>query len=52
MTVHDEIVVMVRKEIVEKGKEFVSQCMIEAAKTFIKDIPVEVKVVDLPHWSK
>ena len=43
--VHDEIVVEVVKDQVEKVKEIVEKDMIQAGRDFIKSIPVEVDII-------
>jgi DNA polymerase-1 len=52
LTEHDEIVTMAKKEIINDAKIFVEEKMLNAAKLVIKTIPVEVKTVIAPYWSK
>jgi len=50
--VHDEIVVEVAKDQVEKVKEIVEKDMARAGRDFIKSIPVEVDITVDNVWRK
>jgi DNA polymerase I-like protein with 3'-5' exonuclease and polymerase domains len=52
MTVHDEIILLAKKDISKDAAEFVRNQMILAAKTFIKTLPVDVKVTTASCWTK
>jgi DNA polymerase-1 len=50
--VHDEIVVEVRKDQVEKVKGIIEKDMVQAGQDFIKSIPVEVDIIVDNVWRK
>jgi DNA polymerase I-like protein with 3'-5' exonuclease and polymerase domains len=52
LTVHDEIVYCVRKDVTQDAEKFIREHMIMAARHFIKTVPVKVDVVIAPYWTK
>jgi DNA polymerase-1 len=50
--VHDEIVVEVRKDQVEKVKGIIEKDMVQAGQDFIKSIPIEVDIIVDNVWRK
>jgi len=49
---HDELVLEAKDEIVEKAGEFVINCMEDAERPFLGEIPAKVDIVIKDHWSK
>lgn len=49
---HDELVLEVKDEIVEEAGEFIINCMEEAERPFLGEIPAKVDIIIKNHWSK
>lgn len=52
MPVHDEIVVEVREDLAEEGREFIVKCMVDVFQPFLGNIPAEASSEIGPTWSK
>lgn len=52
MIVHDEIVCEAKEEIVDKAVEFITNCMLDAERKFLKDIEPEVEIKYDDFWKK
>lgn len=52
LQVHDELVVEAKGEIAEKAAEFVQICMLEAAKPFLDNVPIEAEPTISDKWEK
>jgi DNA polymerase-1 len=51
-TIHDEILLECREAIAEEVKEMLETCMIEAAKIWVKTVPVKAGAYIADHWIK
>jgi len=49
---HDELVLEVKDEIAEEAGEFIINCMEEAERPFLGEIPARVDIIIKDHWSK
>ena len=52
MSVHDEAVYEIGKEIIKEGETFIREQMVDAGQLFIKSIPVKVNIKIAPYWEK
>jgi DNA polymerase I-like protein with 3'-5' exonuclease and polymerase domains len=50
--VHDEVVTEVRADLAEEMMEVQTQVMVDAAKTFLTHVPVEVDSHLADYWTK
>ena len=51
-TVHDELVIECRDDLVEGFTKIIEACMVRAGEEFIKSVPVEVSVAVDQRWKK
>jgi DNA polymerase I-like protein with 3'-5' exonuclease and polymerase domains len=52
LTVHDEIVLEVVKELAKEAEEFLIKCMLEVEQQFLVNIEAAVETTVGPCWSK
>lgn len=52
LTVHDEIVVEFKEDILEEAKEFINKCLRKAGEDYLKIIPEGHELNIDTHWSK
>lgn len=49
--IHDEILIRIRIELIDKAKEIVHNCMVEAGQKYIKLVPIEVEPQEALTWA-